>query len=187
MNSLCLTFVNSKWYKKNHVFKDPIELNSWWEDISQEYDLPISTVPDENERLILVTLRDFLANLLEEITAGREISEQASAEINELLSLNSVNYQLKKIEGDYQLQVVSHSNEMNQLTHMIVLSFLELSVMGDRRRLKNCSNPDCGWYFYDESKNSSRKWCDGTCRSLMKVRAFRKRHKVDHAIADMNI
>lgn len=177
--SLFLTFVNTKSYKKNHVFQDPLELQSWWNEISKKFDLPIQEVPDEEERLILVTLRDFLIEQLEVIISGENLSEQASHEINELLSLNAVNYQLKKIDGTLELAVVSHSSEMNQLIQMIVLSFIELTIMSDRRRIKACANPECHWYFYDESKNSSRRWCDGTCRSLMKVRAFRKRKSIE--------
>lgn len=177
--SLFLTFVNTKRYKKNHVFHDPLELQSWWDEIASSYDLPIKVVPEENERLILVTIREFLIEQLEVIISGEDLNEKASQEINDLLSLSTVNYQLEKVEGSLRLAIVNHSSEMNQLIQMIVLSFLELTIMSDKRRIKACHNPDCHWYFYDDSKNSSRKWCDGTCRSLMKVRAFRKRKTLE--------
>ncbi|GAA4042222.1 CGNR zinc finger domain-containing protein [Nonomuraea soli] len=48
-------------------------------------------------------------------------------------------------------------------------------------RLKAC--PDCGWVFYDHSRNGSRRWCvmnpGGSeargCGSIAKVRAYRQR------------
>ena len=37
---------------------------------------------------------------------------------------------------------------------------MDLLVSADRERLKDCP-PDegCGWLFYNESKNNSRRWC----------------------------
>ena len=44
-------------------------------------------------------------------------------------------------------------------------------------RLKACPGRDCGWAFYDRSKNHSAKWCSmAVCGSREKVRAHRARH-----------
>jgi predicted RNA-binding Zn ribbon-like protein len=43
-------------------------------------------------------------------------------------------------------------------------------------RLKACPGRDCGWAFYDRSKNRSAKWCSmAVCGSREKVRAHRAR------------
>jgi predicted RNA-binding Zn ribbon-like protein len=43
-------------------------------------------------------------------------------------------------------------------------------------RLKACPAHDCGWAFYDLSKNRSAKWCSmAVCGSREKVRAHRAR------------
>jgi predicted RNA-binding Zn ribbon-like protein len=43
-------------------------------------------------------------------------------------------------------------------------------------RLKACPARDCGWAFYDLSKNRSAKWCSmAVCGSREKVRAHRAR------------
>jgi hypothetical protein len=48
-------------------------------------------------------------------------------------------------------------------------------------RLRAC--PDCGWVFYDSSRNARRTWCSMTaaggargCGSIAKTRAYRARH-----------
>jgi predicted RNA-binding Zn ribbon-like protein len=47
---------------------------------------------------------------------------------------------------------------------------------GSWSRVKACGNPDCGWAFYDGSKNHSGRWCDmASCGNRMKARAFRER------------
>ncbi len=43
-------------------------------------------------------------------------------------------------------------------------------------RLKACPARDCGWAFYDRSKNRSARWCSmAICGSREKVRAHRAR------------
>ena len=44
--------------------------------------------------------------------------------------------------------------------------------------IRRCGNPDCVLFFYDATRNHRRQWCAmGTCGNLMKVRAFRRRHR----------
>jgi predicted RNA-binding Zn ribbon-like protein len=47
---------------------------------------------------------------------------------------------------------------------------------GSWPRLKACLSPDCGWAFYDRSRNRSSHWCEmAVCGSRHKVRAYRER------------
>jgi predicted RNA-binding Zn ribbon-like protein len=47
---------------------------------------------------------------------------------------------------------------------------------GTFARLKACPGRDCGWAFYDRSKNQSARWCSmAICGSREKVRAHRAR------------
>jgi predicted RNA-binding Zn ribbon-like protein len=47
---------------------------------------------------------------------------------------------------------------------------------GEFDRFKTCKA--CGWAFYDESKNASKKWCDmGACGTRSKMKAYRERKK----------
>jgi predicted RNA-binding Zn ribbon-like protein len=44
-------------------------------------------------------------------------------------------------------------------------------------RVKFCAAEDCGWLFFDSSKNGSRRWCDMTdCGNRAKARRFQERH-----------
>jgi hypothetical protein len=62
----------------------------------------------------------------------------------------------------------------------IVSIVLEAVAAGSWHRLRAC--PDCGWVFYDSSRNARRTWCSMTaaggargCGSIAKTRAFRAR------------
>jgi predicted RNA-binding Zn ribbon-like protein len=43
-------------------------------------------------------------------------------------------------------------------------------------RIRSCAAGDCGWWFVDETKNHSRRWCDmKICGNREKIRRFRSR------------
>jgi predicted RNA-binding Zn ribbon-like protein len=43
--------------------------------------------------------------------------------------------------------------------------------------IRKCENPDCILFFYDTSKNHTRRWCSmGLCGNRAKVAAFRERN-----------
>jgi predicted RNA-binding Zn ribbon-like protein len=45
-------------------------------------------------------------------------------------------------------------------------------------RVHACESADCGWWFVDDTKNRSRRWCDMTlCGNREKLRRFRQRSK----------
>lgn len=58
----------------------------------------------------------------------------------------------------------------------VALSATELLVSEDLSRLRRCPGEDCGWLFFDTSKNRSRQWCDmKDCGNFAKVKRFRER------------
>jgi predicted RNA-binding Zn ribbon-like protein len=47
----------------------------------------------------------------------------------------------------------------------------------DYSAIRKCENPDCILFFYDTSKNHTRRWCSmGLCGNRAKVSAFRARN-----------
>lgn len=43
-------------------------------------------------------------------------------------------------------------------------------------RVRSCAAGDCGWWFVDDTKNHSRRWCDmKLCGNREKVRRFREK------------
>ena len=44
-------------------------------------------------------------------------------------------------------------------------------------RVRSCAAADCGWWFVDDTKNHSRRWCDmKICGNREKVRRFRSKN-----------
>ena len=58
----------------------------------------------------------------------------------------------------------------------VLASRHDLVRAGAWERLKVCPDDTCGWAFYDESRNRSRRWCSmNVCGNREKVRAYRDR------------
>ena len=59
-----------------------------------------------------------------------------------------------------------------------ILAVVHTSVVdGSWNRLKACPAEQCGWAFFDSSRNRSSTWCSmQTCGNREKVRTFRLRH-----------
>jgi len=53
---------------------------------------------------------------------------------------------------------------------------------GTWERMKGCPDHECGWAFYDWSKNRSATWCSmEVCGNRAKARTYRERHRGTHA------
>jgi predicted RNA-binding Zn ribbon-like protein len=60
----------------------------------------------------------------------------------------------------------------------IVKSAVDLLLTSDQRRIRECAADDCGWLFYDTSRNQSRRWCSmQSCGNRAKVQQFRERKR----------
>jgi len=61
----------------------------------------------------------------------------------------------------------------------ITLSALTLLMEKDLSRTKRCAGMECGWLFFDTTKNNRRRWCEmRVCGNRAKVRAARARQKL---------
>ena len=54
----------------------------------------------------------------------------------------------------------------------VARSAIDVLTQDDLKRVKECPGADdCGWLFYDTSKNASRRWCSMEgCGSRVKMR-----------------
>ena len=68
----------------------------------------------------------------------------------------------------------------------VVRSAVEVLTVDDLARVKECPGADdCGWLFYDTSKNNSRRWCSMEgCGSRVKMRRHYARRTANGAITD---
>ena len=78
--------------------------------------------------------------------------------------------------GKWGLEFVAREGGLDWLVAAMARSAAELIAEGPSVRLRVCSNPDCGLFFYDTSRTGHRRWCSmSRCGNRHKVRAFSRR------------
>lgn len=56
------------------------------------------------------------------------------------------------------------------------LEAARILTSSDRRRLRQCGDRECGWFFLDTSRNRTRRWCSmKSCGNRNKARTFYRR------------
>lgn len=64
----------------------------------------------------------------------------------------------------------------DEVAGAVLAAATRLVVLGDWDRVKICPADDCGWAFFDRSRNHSRTWCSmRVCGNREKARAWRER------------
>jgi predicted RNA-binding Zn ribbon-like protein len=124
-------------------------------------------------------LRGVVEEMAGQIVARREVSRSALQAINRLIRTRSGTTRLVKTRAGFCTRFEPELNEPQHLLVPIALSAADLLCDGDFSRVKQCSNQDCGAFFYDTSKNRRRRWCAGSsCGNRIRVAAFyRRRHR----------
>ena len=97
--------------------------------------------------------------------------------INEVLRITEGHDELLQQNGKWSLEFVAREGGLDWLLAAVARSAAELVAEGSSARLRVCSNPSCGLFFYDNSRTRRRRWCSmSRCGNRHKVAAFSRRH-----------
>lgn len=176
------TLVNTDWhdYRGNGPDEDRLLrlLKPGWNLLLREWwDIDEKEQPSPEVIVQLQELRAVLQRIIGTIMDGDQPDEQQLVELNAYLRPALSHLLLTRNEEGFQLQRVNARSHWSWLLGKITASFATLLAEHDIRRIKQCSNPDCRWIYYDESNSKSRRWCDDDCANIMRVRRFRVRHQ----------
>lgn len=172
MEFLCLEFINSWWYTEHKPCYELLRDETWLRGFCGKWDLPELSPTAETVRALLEA-RGALHAALVELVEKKTLSAGSLAMLNRYLAAVEARNTLERCSGGFRLHLVLAGADVDRALFRIALSCSELVSEHALERLKICGNPNCGWIFYDESKNRTRKWCENTCASLIKVRKFR--------------
>jgi hypothetical protein len=82
-------------------------------------------------------------------------------------------------ERDGKPSLISSKRGMAGVFGFILSQVIQAVNDGTWSQLKACSDTNCQWAFYDNSKNHSGKWCAmSVCGSREKARAYRRRRSL---------
>ena len=184
-NNLSLDFVNTVGYisSENPIenlnsFSDLIEWSKQGKLISDDEAIVIFTKAKKNilesERVFwrVLRLRKSVYDIFRSVISGEEIFDKDLTVFNRELSLAMSKAEIFCREGEL---IWDWKNDgIERILFLITRIAAQLLTSSDLEKLKCCSGENCGWLFYDTSKNKRRQWCDmRDCGNLAKARRFR--------------
>jgi predicted RNA-binding Zn ribbon-like protein len=134
------------------------------------------TLLGKSQRLYAALQEIFRAVLHKEV-----LSRDWVEAINEVLRITEGHDELLQQNGKWGLEFVAREGGLEWLLAAVARSAAELIAEGPSARLRACSNPACGLFFYDNSRTRRRRWCSmARCGNRHKVRTFSRRHSTSH-------
>ena len=128
---------------------------------------------------VLARAKDFreaLNGLAGAIDAKRQPNADVLKTIGECLAAAYANARLVPHEGTLQW-VASGEDDLDRVLWEVARAAGRLVVSPRLARVRACAAHDCGWWFVDDTKNRSRRWCDmKLCGNREKLRRFRAKN-----------
>jgi predicted RNA-binding Zn ribbon-like protein len=126
--------------------------------------------------------RRVLRQMAERLVQGKPVPPATITSINDLLN-NQVSYaEVRRTRGGFEKRLHANFTEPEHLLLPIAESAGNLLCYGDLSRIKKCENAACVLFFYDTTKNHSRRWCSmSACGNRMKVAAHYRRLRKTNA------
>jgi predicted RNA-binding Zn ribbon-like protein len=119
--------------------------------------------------------REALNALALAIEHDRQPAAAVLATIGNCLAAAYAHGRLVPHEGGLQW-IASAEEDLDRILWEIGRATGRLVVSPRLGRIRSCAAPDCGWWFVDETKNHSRRWCDmKICGNREKIKRFRAR------------
>ena len=117
-------------------------------------------------------LRGSIQRAFVAVAEGCEVGNDDLAEIQSayVVSLQRCRLSLQGGQARWVWAGRGEVSEVELLLWRVAQSAVDLLTDGELARVKSC---DCGWLFYDTSRNGSRRWCSMEgCGTQAKMRRF---------------
>jgi predicted RNA-binding Zn ribbon-like protein len=124
-----------------------------------------------------LALRRALLAMAEKLATRRPVPRESLEAINKMIEKRPASVLRARSPRRFEEMTRLDLHEPEQLMVPIAQSASDLLCHGDLALVKRCANPACGIFFFDTSKNHTRRWCSTTeCGNRMRVAAhYRKR------------
>ena len=120
-------------------------------------------------------LREALHSLMAAFDAGREPAPAVLETISAFVASAYAHGRLVPHDGTLQW-VSTADDEVDRVGWEMARAAGRLVVSHRLGRIRPCAAGDCGWWFVDDTKNRSRRWCDmKICGNREKLRRFRSK------------
>ena len=125
-----------------------------------------------------VTFRSEIRKMAGCIASNEPIPKSVVESINEVLRRGAVYGQLTPVERGFVRKAHRDVRDPVDLLVPIAEDATDLLCKGDRERVRKCGSPACVLFFYDTSRNRTRRWCSmDLCGNRAKVAAYFRRRR----------
>jgi predicted RNA-binding Zn ribbon-like protein len=168
------TFLNSRWdltSNNEEELASPSAVSTWF----VEHGLfDRRRALTESDRRRVLEVREGLRTMLF-VNNGASEDPEVVARLNRALRAPRIYIQFAGADTpEFKPRPRDLDGALALIATIVALSQLD----GSWGRMKACRGHDCGWAFYDHSRNQASSWCAmSVCGSRAKVRAYRKRRR----------
>ena len=121
-------------------------------------------------------LRELLYVIGVALAAGKPPPRGAVDRLAEVHAASLRFARLRRIAGIYAWTWDAAARPTEAILGPIALSAVSLLSEAELSRVKQCGGADCGWLFFDTTKNKSRRWCEmEVCGNRAKQKRLRQR------------
>jgi predicted RNA-binding Zn ribbon-like protein len=128
----------------------------------------------------LIAFRERLMEAVVRIENGSSPADVFLAEVNSLLLQYPRHTSLHKRDGKVIRDTLFEPRKPTDLWAPIIDATADLLAETESSRIRKCES--CVVHFFDTSKKGSRRWCSmNICGNKLKVAAYQRRKRGDHA------
>jgi predicted RNA-binding Zn ribbon-like protein len=133
-----------------------------------------------------IRIREVIYSIFSSKASGKHIRESDLSVLNDAIKEMMPNQKLSIDNGNFSWEWEINSNRMDSVLWPAVWSAAELLTSEASERVGRCADERCGWLFWDNSRNRSRRWCDmRDCGNRAKVRRhYKKSHEGKKELGD---
>lgn len=125
-----------------------------------------------------IHFRDVLREMFFDWMRGKAVGKAAISAINAEIQNTGGATEIRKTENGFEKLFRADFREPRQLLAPVAESAADLLCYGNPAFLKKCESGECVLYFYDTTKNHSRRWCSmAGCGNRAKAAAFYQRKR----------
>ena len=129
--------------------------------------------PADAARLLgsATTLREAQYRIFSALATDGRVPQKDFTVLQHALAAAPMRSRLVSSASGYTWEIESSLTSVTDLLAPVLWSAGDLIAGSARHRIRRCANDACFWLFLDESKNSSRRWCDmAACGNRAKAR-----------------
>lgn len=191
-NHRCLDFVNTEVITKGQRRDLLTDFGAWLAWLVQAQVIDEATGRTLGDRWTgkaaertLADVRHFrrvLRETLERIAQGKPVPREVIEAVNHRLRARTGYVEVTKVRGGYVKRVHAEFAVPADLLIPLAEAASDLLCDADLSLIRRCENEQCILFFYDQTKNHSRRWCSmQVCGNRMKVAAFYQRRREQSA------